>query len=76
MHDYGVTPASLTNTGSITLQNGSRFQTDPVLESNDLFLNAAGAALSVNSGTRSTTPTRPRPSAAASPMRQASSTTA
>ena len=50
MFDYGVTPASVTNTGSIMLQNGSRFQTDPILESNDVFLNAAGAVLGINNG--------------------------
>lgn len=43
-------PATITNTGSITLQNGSRFQTQIILDSNDVFLNAAGAVLSVNSG--------------------------
>ncbi len=46
----GGPPATITNTGSITLQNGSRFQTDIVLDNNDVFLNAAGAVLSVNGG--------------------------
>ena len=52
MHDLSLSgpPASLTNTGSIALQNGSRFQTDIVLDDNDVILNTAGAVLSVSSG--------------------------
>jgi len=51
-HDLSLArpPASVMNTGSITLQNGSRFQNFVLLDNNDVLLNAAGAVLSVSSG--------------------------
>jgi len=47
MHDLSLArpPASVVNTGSITLQNGSRFQNYVLLDNNDVLLNAAGAVL-------------------------------
>ena len=43
-------PGSITNTGSMVLQNNSRFTTEIQGEVNNVFLNAAGAVLSINSG--------------------------
>jgi len=52
MHDLSLArpPASVVNTGSITLQNGSRFQNYVLLDNNDVLLNAAGAVLRAHPG--------------------------
>lgn len=50
LDDSYTTPSSITNNGSIVLQNGSRMQFNAPGQTKDVLLNAAGGVISINSG--------------------------